>query len=556
MRSVAKISVAHRSFRRMTVALGGLAFGFSVDALAGPQTRLRVDPLLLADASEVWDIITAPNNPIWPGWNANDTPILFYQPGVQDVLIGHPKPPEGFVPYIGPLTFRGRDIVVKDGPTILEWDGQNTSTDVNGVETLVLADTLSNKKQSLSSLLDDPRPTDKILADMRYEDIGTDPYEQMAMITHEAFHVFQARSAPEKGANELDVRLYPCLSAANNVGFALEGKALADCIRATDNAAAREAALRWLAVRKERRAALPPQAIAYEDGNEYMEGLAKYTELRLWEVIKGRQPGEAMRWAQGFYGYDDLTPQREKRVNDLIRNMRGEVNVNNDPYGTAPLRSRLYYSGMAIAATLDRFAPDWKSRIFAADTSLAGLAEEALKATPDELRAALEKARGDSEYSSLMDLKTRLAEEGRKDTERMLAGITDGPNTLVEIDYTAFSDPKVGLSFTGFGVRMIDEQRTIYTMVPISARIAAKGYGFHETMPTPTLEDRAARRFQFQLAEKITRERVAEMAHPPATGPWIASDLKLELPGAQIMAKRAEIAFEGNKLRVKLLPAD
>ena len=44
--------------------------------------------------------------------------------------------------------------------------------------------------------------------------------------------------------------------------------------------------------------------------------------------------------------------------------MNGEVNVNNDPYGASPLRMRLYFSGMAIAAMLDSLNADWQTAMF------------------------------------------------------------------------------------------------------------------------------------------------------------------------------------------------
>ena len=46
-----------------------------------PPVTLRVDPLLIAEAGEVWGLIASPNNPIWPGWDASATPLLFYLPG-------------------------------------------------------------------------------------------------------------------------------------------------------------------------------------------------------------------------------------------------------------------------------------------------------------------------------------------------------------------------------------------------------------------------------------------------------------------------------------------
>jgi hypothetical protein len=86
------------------------------------------------------------------------TALLFYLPGQQDVLSNHPHTPQGFLPYDGPVRFPGGWILLKNGPTLIEWDGQNTSTDVAGIRTLVVADTLSNLRGRRSSLLEDARP--------------------------------------------------------------------------------------------------------------------------------------------------------------------------------------------------------------------------------------------------------------------------------------------------------------------------------------------------------------------------------------------------------------
>ena len=60
-----------------------------------PAVTLQIDPQLIAEAAEVWALIAAQENAIWPGWNASETPILFYLPDKQDVLINHPRPPAG-----------------------------------------------------------------------------------------------------------------------------------------------------------------------------------------------------------------------------------------------------------------------------------------------------------------------------------------------------------------------------------------------------------------------------------------------------------------------------
>lgn len=49
-----------------------------------PPVPIGVRPLLVDAASEARGVIAQPDNPIWPGWNAADTPLLLYLPGHQD----------------------------------------------------------------------------------------------------------------------------------------------------------------------------------------------------------------------------------------------------------------------------------------------------------------------------------------------------------------------------------------------------------------------------------------------------------------------------------------
>ena len=178
-----------------------LALGAShaLAASAPGHRHLGVSPMLVDAAAEVWRVVARPDNPIWPGWNASDTPLLLYVPGEQDLLIGHPSPPPGFVPYAGPLTFPGATLHVRDDSTLVTLDGQNTSMDVNGVQTLVVADPLSNLRQNLAALLADPRPGDEKARSLELETLAPDPYDQLGLIVHEAFHVHQDRTQPDRG---------------------------------------------------------------------------------------------------------------------------------------------------------------------------------------------------------------------------------------------------------------------------------------------------------------------------------------------------------------------
>lgn len=522
-----------------------------------PPPSLRVDPLLLAQAAEVWSVVAQAENPVWPGWNAASTPMLFYLPGAQDVLVNHPQPPEGFRPYSGPAGLPGAKIHVRDGKTIFEFDGQNTVTDVAGTPTLVVADTLSNRRNQVRSWLEDPRPAAKKSADLGWDQLQGDPYSSLCMIAHEAFHAFQQRRAPNKGGSEEALTRYPTIAAANTLGFALEGELLAAALRAADSRAADQATVRslahrWLAVRRERRKSISAEAADYEDRMEYLEGLAKYVEYRLLEVLEGRSAAPSMAWAQGFHGYADLKPQREQLIRTLEKMMSGAANVNNDPYGASPLRMRLYYSGMAIGVLLDRFSPGWKQRIFDPKATLTDLAADALKPTDAELAAALAAVRGQPGYAALAAQKEQLERDGAAATQKMLQEIEAGPESVLVLDYSALEDVRPGMAFTPFGILRVDDQRTIYRLIPITARVA--NTTLRQTQPTPLLHDRAGRRFLCRLQEPVAKEKAEALFNAQAGGSEPSPLKGVALPGVKLDGGRAVLHVRDRFLEVKLAP--
>jgi hypothetical protein len=513
------------------------------------EPRLQIDPLLLHQVAEVFQIIAAPDNPVWPGWDASDTPTLLYLPGVQDLLINHPSPPAGFTPFETSLLPAGWSAHLRDGETILDLDGQNTSRMIGGVQTLVVADPISNLRPNLKQILRGSEDVDKRLT---VDLLSADPYEQLAFVVHEAFHVHQYREAEDKLANEAFLLDYPWLSAELNVGWALEGRALVDGLRAKDSGTLREAVQRWLAVRDARRAPLGPDAIAYEDGNEFGEGLAKYAEWKLCQVLEGREPGAAMGWARGFHGYEDLSFWRARLIDGVARATSGEMVVNGDPYGSGNLRFRLYYTGMAIAALLDALeVPNWQARILEPDTTLTGLLRGALAADAQNLTAALERARSIPELAQLQQDKADLERDGRAAAEAMVAAVLGG-EALFTLDYSAFEEAEPSFSYTPFGLSRAGEARMLYTMVPIGASVA--GARVDQGVASTLLHDRGARTIQFQLRRVLDRAALLAdlgLERLPADA---LVDLNLALPGASLQAPRARLAFEGGGLRVVLLP--
>ena len=521
-----------------------IALAVSVLAPAGNAATIGVSPQLVDAAAEVWSVVATDHNPIWPGWNARATPLLLYLPGQQDLLINHPHPPEGFTPYHGPLSFPGGEIVVKNGSTLIMADGQNTSIDVGGVKTLVVADPLSNLRSHIGNLIEDPRPAAEKARSIRFEELVADPYEQLRLIVHEAFHVYQGRAMPSRETNEMLLLNYPTLSASNNTLFALEAAELQRAIEAHDAAASRDAALRWLAIREARRKELPARAVQYEDGTEFKEGLAKYTEYRLFEVLEGRTPRPDIARAQGFHGFGDLSEQRKELLGAMRKNMRGEVIVNNDPYGTAPIRFRLYYSGMGLGLLLDRISADWKQQLSSSSVSMTDIARAALHPTDAELASALAAVRSDRDYSETLAEKTKLADAGRKEFASRLAAIESGAGTAIVIDYSAVS-PKVALRFTPFGITAIDPDRTIFGQVPIGATFEG-GSQFTESFVLPVLRDTKQRRMTFRLEKPISR---ADVAHLIATTP---GPITFELPGVKFDLKNATLEWKDNAVLIHL----
>ncbi|HVT14380.1 MAG TPA: hypothetical protein VHE55_19105 [Fimbriimonadaceae bacterium] len=517
-------------------------------ALVQTPKNLKIDPLMIAQAAEAWSVIGSKDNPVWPGWNAKETPILIYMPDVQDVLINHPKPPAGFAPYDGPIHFPGGKIWIKDGPTITPYDGQNTSIDVNGVGTLVLADTLSTRRQNLQGLVEQARGGTGDMKDAIDGFLHPNPYDGLAMVVHEAFHVYQGRRAPGKGGTESDLVDYPSLSVENNVGFALEGETLRAEAQAKTAEERRRLAVRWLAIRRERRKHLSPSMTAYEDGTEFNEGTAKYTEYRLFQALEGRQPSHDMWLVQSFHGFSDLSAERSRLLDHMVDIMSGKVNVNNDPYGASPVRFRLYFSGMGIGALLDSLGAQWHEAIFQPKVSLTSLAEQAIHATPQELDAAWSEVVDSARYKELTTEKDKLAKDGEAYIQKAVQEFDSAPGQLV-IDYSGLTKPRVGLAFTPFGILRIDDSRSMYRLLPV--RGIVNDLNFAEDSARPVLQDRMKKQLVIQLTGAMTEADLDKAAPGWRNGP-VKLD-SLQLPGVSLKKVSATIRLEGKW--IVLVPA-
>ncbi len=508
-------------------------------AFGRTESKIKIDPALFVYLEECRTIMEAAGSKIWTGWEFARTPVLFYRPRVQDILIAYPHKPEGFKELAGFNPLKGETIFYRDGTTFIDYDGQNTVTDIDGVKTLVVADTFSNQRNQINGVL---LGRDKDFAQKWLDDwsfLPDDPYGQMSMILHEGFHAFQDAQAPGKAPNEMAAVDYPLLDVPNNSMWALEAALIRDALLGESPDTRAEKIRELVAVRAERRAVLDAKSVEYEDLAEYLEGLAKYVEFRFLKEAREMEPDPRLYFVHGFGGFgprlEEIRRKNMERMKDIIA---ASLDMTGNRFGVGPLRFRLYSSGAALALILDEVAPGWKADIFKKDIYLFDQLKKAVPLTRAEQSALVSRAKNEYGYEALSAEKRRFEEEGRGVLSDRLKGILETPDTLVVLDYSELGEV-AGMAFTPFGVSKVGENLTIYDMVPLMVRFAG-GAELKFAGVIPVLVDKAAKQMKFVVKTK-----------PSDIEAQKGTELKIEecsLTGAPFEAKAA-----GNRVLVKLL---
>jgi hypothetical protein len=452
---------------------------------------LRLDPLLLVSLKEARQVAARITPPLYPGWTLEQTPVLFYRPGVQDVLVDFPHRPAGFRDLAGPHPLEGSRIQVRDDSTFLDLDDQNTQMEVDSIPVLVVADPLSRLRGQVRGIvLDRPREVgSRWLDDWGF---ARSPYGEVQLILHEAFHVYQRRRAPGKGANEAVAGRYPVLDPANNALVVLEGRILRDALRATDARTRTERAREFVAVRRARQSALEPEFRDYEDLNEYAEGTGRYVEYRYLRDGAVLTPIPEMRYHAGFEGYGEaLTRRWNERLEDMTRIAAVSDDRLGNRFGFGPVRWRLYELGACQALLLDDLGADWKRTIFDPGVHLDDLLARAVAMSPAEERRALERAKSAYDYDGALRDKQAFERDGRQRMEQRVAEILSAGRTLVRIRHGAVAEKAAVGRFTPFGVTRVSPTRTLYELVPLLMGLGkGRRLDFSETIPVLVDEER------------------------------------------------------------------
>jgi hypothetical protein len=178
------------------------------------------------------------------------------------------------------------------------------------------------------------------------------PDQHVVAILHEMFHAFQAEEAPKRFAAALavykDEAGYPYGDKAFAAEWNAEGAALAGALKAEGGMEAVALARKFLEIRDARRgeARLGVRQIDFEQGLEWLEGLAEYAEIDFYKLAAGR-PGPA----PGTRFGKELPWMLKSdffRLERQLGSQKGDL--------------RFYLSGMAQAFLLDRLDPRWKEQ--------------------------------------------------------------------------------------------------------------------------------------------------------------------------------------------------
>ena len=440
-------------------------------AATGAPPPAELEPALLERVEQLRQVGRRAAEAVWPGWDPTATPLAIYKENELGLLVGHPSPPSHFRRLPAPMI--SAPVFIADTPA-----------------GMVLVNTTRPFAGALTTFLS-------------YQDLMGKPLiEALATALHELFHAHQQRIGSGRFA-DIQVVLwgqYPEFSARNRALLALEARSLHKAATATDAREARRSVAGFLGIRAERRKKLTPKLARYESGEEFSEGLARYVELRLLQLLPrlvGDVTGGAGQASEsplpavpaGVAG-KEATPVAgqvaEKWLEPLLRIHR----LGRD-------RERFYPLGMAQALLLARFRPGWKKefetgqqlldQLLAVAVPTAGSAEtERLikrlrfrrELKEQEQAVAMRREQGTERLAVLLAetgervvveigaAKEQVALRGFNSNGTVVVGPGQVVHTLVLLDFGKEAGPGMRLEFRGRPVVYQQAQEVLWFVLP------------------------------------------------------------------------------------------
>jgi hypothetical protein len=350
-----------------------VAIGIGLGILAGVNARelarrnrlydsAQLGPSEKAALQDVQQLHTSLGEDVWPGFAQAQIPIILFNDSYE-FLVGTaqaPPPWEGVSgdEFNGQSYFRRRMgrpnyFAVKIGE---QWVGSIGS----------------REQMNREALRQVHKQLPPIVAYLFPYVFATIPEDFHAVATlHEMFHAYQAQRSEKRFRRAESVyaqeKKYPFREAEFAKAWDQEGAFLSAALDASSKAAAVESVRQFLSVRDARRAraAFTAEMLDFERELEWLEGLAKYAEMRFHELAAAKQGlSTSIQFRQGApYWWDE-----RRRLRSHLGEQHGDF--------------RFYLSGMAQARLLDRLAPGWKNHGLEDGVFLEDLLRQAV--TPDQ----------------------------------------------------------------------------------------------------------------------------------------------------------------------------
>lgn len=383
---------------------------------------------------------------IWPGYWPPDQPFIVYVPGQGALLISAGERPSSFQPLTGPdipRQLKGRVFWHAGGlPDVRR--PFVTGYPIGTGKTAILADATELGEEKIAALL-----------------------------LHEQFHAYQKKAFKRYAF----AQFVDPLAIKDRSGFAAsaetERRVLITALESETPKSRRRLLRQYFALRRDREAAMPAEAVKVEQGLELVEGTAHYVDLAGLALMTGR--------AEGL---------KSLLVDKLQKPIASETGA----FVTQWFRSRSYATGGAITyfiSQLDR--GDWRAKLQGGAMPDQLLESLVGKPAPGAAPALARKARASAGYTAILRELEPVIRAGEKaelkSVEEFLAGapyrvileaekagegsagfsakrmVQLGLATIALPEASTFNYSAPSVTLTSHGLPVLMEERERYTVV-------------------------------------------------------------------------------------------
>jgi len=181
------------------------------------------------------------------------------------------------------------------------------------------------------------------------------------------------------------------------------------------------------------------------------------------------------------------------------------------------------------------------------------LAREAIHATAAEVETALNSIQSSSQFKGLVSDKSKLATEGKAYIKAAEQAFQRAPGKLI-LDYSKLEASKLQLAYTPFGILRLDDDKTLFRLVPISGSI--ENVTFSEDGPRPVLQDRRLGALHFQLTMPPDAKTLIDQIQASGLD-YAEFQLKeLRLPGVTLKDVKGRMSLHGTQIVIELAQQD